>query len=301
VGAAPTNNPFIVAGVDAAGNTRRGQVYDGANHDPLIVQIGDGTTLLLTATEGAAKPAVGLMAYGEDAGGLAETIPVDTGATFRYVLNRITDGALVLTLAEEDEAAPTTGIMAGGIYRAVKQALEDGDAGLLQMDAFGNLEVAGYNRALGSLQVVEQSPVAYDTLVPELRASAALPAAGAWDAAPTEVPTGTREFLLLTHIYTRGAAGGSFRHMVEVCTTFGGVDYWGQAKLIQRGAFALGGTVNSSQAIEDFLYGSQGAAAEGSYDLYELGRGHKVRVTDQEVGAVGNPGTLHQIGILFNR
>jgi len=278
VGAAPTFNPFIWAGVNGLGNTARG----GVTQDAQVF------------------PTTGMPIFMRDDAGNGLAVPGNGGATYDYLYSRLTDGSLRLTLGNEDDAAPSTAIMAGAIYRAVKQALEDGDTALLQTDAYGNLEIAGYNRAIGSIQVVEQAPIQYDTSVVTVRASAALPAAGAFDAAPTEIPTGGRRYLLLVHQYTRAAAGGSFRHRVRTATTVGGTDYWAQAVLIQNGAFAAGADVNSLIQREDFEYQATGAAAELIYCIYDLGRAHKVRVPSREVGAVANPGTLLSLGILFN-
>jgi len=279
VGAAPTNNPFGWAGIDAGGLLERGGV----------------------ALNGQAYPGSGMPVFMNDPAGNALALPGDAGANYDYLMARLVDGTNRLDLAVEDAAAPTTGIMASQIYRAVKQALEDGDAGMLQCDAYGNLEIAGYSRPLGALQMVDIAPIAYDLLTVQMRASAALPAAGAYDAAPVEVPTGGRRYLANFYTYTRGAVGGSTRTRVRVAATYAAVDRWVQPTMIRSGAFAPGATTNSDWQREDHLYQEEGTgAAEGFFTIWDLGRAHKVLTAGQEVGVVGTPGTLEVIGILFN-
>ncbi len=48
-----------------------------------------------------------------------------------------------------------------------------------------------------------------------LRADAALGAAGAWDAAPTESFSSGAQFITLSFTYARGAAGGAFDFQLE--------------------------------------------------------------------------------------
>jgi hypothetical protein len=252
-GAAVTDNPFVIAGEDGAGNVRNAQVLAGAVVDPLAV-----------------------------------TIPAASGA--------------VLEAYEDDVVSPSTGIMAGGIYQAVKRALEDGDAGHFNVSVFGDQEIAGFNRALGSLQVVEQAPVQYDAPIVTLRADAALAAAGAWDSVVgnIQVPTGGRKFLLVGFQYGRGAAGGSFRHRLRAIITEGGVDRDYQPPIVQAGVFAAGGDVNSNLQREDYLYATGAAADELYFLVYDVGRCSEVYVDAQEVGAVGNPGDLEILGVLHN-
>lgn len=125
-----------------------------------------------------------------------------------------------------------------------------------------------------------------------LRASAALPAAGAWDAAPTAIEVmGWTEIALLC-AYTRGAAGGSVRFKVEFSYDDAPTVFY-QTTLYQAGALAAGADVNSSLQREDFLYTSTAAAIERfAYHLEIPSNVKTLRLTAREVGVTATPGTF---------
>jgi hypothetical protein len=221
-------------------------------------------------------------------------------AVARAIFFSLTDGVDTLGVAVDDGAVEAEGIQAMGEYAAVQAARDDGDAARLQTTAFGRIEPAPYNRAFGSDQVVEQSPPVYDFLNPEFRASAALPAAGAYDAAPTEVPTGGRTHLRIWISYTRAAAGGSVVVRAENAVTVGGADVWGRDNVINTGAFVAGADTVSQVQRESWEYGSTAAGAEISILTFELNGADLVRLPCAELGAVANPGTVRIVGKFFN-
>ena len=127
-----------------------------------------------------------------------------------------------------------------------------------------------------------------------LRASAALPAAGAWDAAPTAIEVmGWTEITLLC-AYTRGAqaVAGSVRFKIEVSYD-NAPTVWYQTTLYQAGALVAGADVNSSLQREDFLYTSTAAAIERFVYHLELPSNVKtLRVAAREVASIAAPGTF---------
>ena len=134
-----------------------------------------------------------------------------------------------------------------------------------------------------------------------LRASAALAAAGAWDAAPTVSFSAQVRNITLAFTYTRGAAGGAFDWQLEVspysvaALVPAGASEWltGDA-IYAAGAVAAGVDTQSLVQREYQTYTSQGAAAEdfviGPVALN--GTIERVRVRARESGVVGTPGTL---------
>jgi len=133
-----------------------------------------------------------------------------------------------------------------------------------------------------------------------LRASAALAAAGAWDAAPTETPCAFVDNLTLSFTYTRGAAGGGFDWQLEtsIYAVVGNVPA-GAAEWVTQSIYAAGGVVagaDTTSLVQRELqsYTSQGAAAEDfSYGPIELNSTiERIRVRARESGVVGTPGTL---------
>lgn len=124
------------------------------------------------------------------------------------------------------------------------------------------------------------------------RASAALPAAGAWDAAPSELACPGFETVTLFFTYTRGAAGGAFGFKIELSPNFAGAT-WHQAALYDAGAVASGADSASNIQRESIVYGSTAAGAEGfAYGPFALNGVERIRVAAHETGVVGTPGTL---------
>ena len=133
-----------------------------------------------------------------------------------------------------------------------------------------------------------------------LRTSAVLAAAGAYDAAPTEVacPSFTRLTLLVS--YTRGAAFGSVRMRVEFSpTSIAGAGAWYRLSEQEGGAFAAGADVANLTQRSTMLYTSTAAAAElFIWDLEIPTAMERVRIACAEVGVVGTPGICEILGLL---
>jgi len=139
-----------------------------------------------------------------------------------------------------------------------------------------------------------------------LRASAALPVAGAWDAAPTESPCAFVDSLTLNFTYTRGAAGGAFDWQVETspyavaANAPAGAAEWVTQSIYAGGLVAAGVDTTSLVQRELQSYTSQGAAAEDfSYGPIALDETvERIRVRARESGVVGAPGTLQITAVL---
>ena len=142
-------------------------------------------------------------------------------------------------------------------------------------------------------------PVAWRNPV-EMRASDALPAAGAWDATPTEQNIAGGRRFTLAFTYTRAAAGGAFDWQLEVSlySVLANVptdaSEWITESVYASGAVAAGVDTQSRVQREYQTYVSQGADPEDFvYGPVEVhGTIERVRVRAKESGAVGNPGTL---------
>ena len=142
-----------------------------------------------------------------------------------------------------------------------------------------------------------------------LRASAALAGAGAWDAAPTESFSSGSRVLTLYFTYTRGAAGGAFDYQIEVspysvvALAPAGAAEWDTADAIYAaGAVAAGADTQSLVQREYQTYESQGAAAEdfaiGPIEFQGTVERIRVRARESADGVVGTPGVLQITGIL---
>ena len=132
-----------------------------------------------------------------------------------------------------------------------------------------------------------------------LRASAALPAAGVWDATPTESFCTSARTVLLSFTYTRAAAGGAFDFQIQT-SIYGavgnvptGAEEWETESLYASGAVVLGADSQSAVQREFQRYGSQGAAVEAfTFGPINIDGAERIRVRARESGAVANPGTL---------
>ena len=143
----------------------------------------------------------------------------------------------------------------------------------------------------------------------DARATAALGAAGAWDATPTEFFASGAQNLTFAFTYTRGAAGGAFDFQIEVslyavtANAPTGAAEWITESVYASGGVALGADTQSRIQREYQTYGSQGAAAEDfAYGPIALkGTIERVRVRARESadGIIATPGTLQISGELF--
>jgi len=143
--------------------------------------------------------------------------------------------------------------------------------------------------------------------VQEARASAALPAAGAWDATPTEMACPYFDNVTLRFTYTRGAAGGAFIWQMEtspysvVGNVPAGASEWETEAIKAAGAVIAGADTTSQVQRELQAYTTQGAAAEDfSFGPIALnGTVERIRVRAAESGVIGTPGTL-QVEAVFS-
>lgn len=137
------------------------------------------------------------------------------------------------------------------------------------------------------------------------RASAALPAAGAWDATPLEIACPSNAYVELYFSYTRGAAGGAFDFQMQVSpysVNPAVVQSWFSQTEFSAAVLAAGVDSQSRLQREYVTYASQGAAIENpSFGPIELGATvERIRIPCRESGVVGTPGTLHIVGIVYN-
>lgn len=139
------------------------------------------------------------------------------------------------------------------------------------------------------------------------RASAALPAAGAWDTTPLIIACPQYARLVLYLSYTRGAAGGAFDFQIQVSpysANVAGVQSWFNQSEYSPAILAAGVDSGSRIQQEYIIYASQGAAIENVvYGPVELGAGVErimVRARESATGIVATPGTLHVVGIVYN-
>lgn len=140
-----------------------------------------------------------------------------------------------------------------------------------------------------------------------LRANAALPAAGAWDAAPTESFVSGAENMTLAFTYQRNAVGGAFDWQLQIsiyavaANVPTGADEWVTEAVYAAGAVAAGADTTSRVQRELQTYQATGAAAE-SFPIGPIelnGTVERIRVRAKESGVVGTPGTLQITAEMF--
>lgn len=136
-----------------------------------------------------------------------------------------------------------------------------------------------------------------------LRTAAALPGAGAWDAAPIEISIANAQQITLYVTYTRGAPNGAFDFQLQVspyAVNQVGVENWFDQALYDAGAVAVGADTDSNIQREYITYGSTGAGAEtfvyGPVDLD--GVSERLRIPCRESGVVGTQGIVHIVAIV---
>ena len=138
------------------------------------------------------------------------------------------------------------------------------------------------------------------SLLINARVSAALPAAGAWDATPVEFPVCGMDNMTLHRVYTRDAVGGAYDfqvfyspYSVAGLVPAGGAE-WEAMDLYASGLVVPGADTASIDQRETITYTSQGVAAEAAvFGIVELGQTiERVRIRARESGALGDPGTL---------
>jgi len=149
------------------------------------------------------------------------------------------------------------------------------------------------------LPILDTHPRGYQNPV-ILRISAALPAAGAWDAAPIESFSSGARNLTLAFTYTRAAVGGAVDFQLEIslyavaANVPTNASEWVTESLYASGAVVPGADTGSTIQREFTTYQATGAGAEDfGYGLLALqGTVERIRVRARESGSVANPGTL---------
>lgn len=135
----------------------------------------------------------------------------------------------------------------------------------------------------------------------EARASAALPAVGAWDASPTELFISEAEYLTIVFTYTPGAqSDGAFQWRLEhsiysdAALVPAGAEEWHESTAYEVNDVVLGDETESVMQEDIGTYQETGAAAEGvTYGPIKLGGTvERIRIPCRETGDTGNPGTL---------
>lgn len=124
-----------------------------------------------------------------------------------------------------------------------------------------------------------------------VRASAALAAAGAYDAAPTTITLGAATLAELRWTYTRGIAGGQCKFKIDVSDASGGTYY---DRTIDQGTL----TITAGEAVTNLYTAAKappvpaGAGAESRSYLFDVSTAAFLQVSFAEVGNIGTPGTV---------
>lgn len=125
-----------------------------------------------------------------------------------------------------------------------------------------------------------------------LRASAALPAAGAWDAgaSATELRVHDLSQVTLFATYTEGTSGGAVEYRVEVSPVSSGDDWCPAEEVIDETAVVASGEARifPVRTASMRLNSTQTAPAH----TIDVGGAERVRVLAREVGVTGTPGTF---------
>ena len=141
-----------------------------------------------------------------------------------------------------------------------------------------------------------------------VRASAALPAAGAYDLAPTEIPTANIQNIQFYITYTRNAQSVSGLLLMHFewspySADVGGVQSWFRLPCISCGTVTSKSDTTQSVQRNVVSYGATGAGAENF--VYPDGpmildvTVERLRVACAEGGDTNNPGTAHIVATML--
>lgn len=134
-----------------------------------------------------------------------------------------------------------------------------------------------------------------------VRASAVLPAAGAWDVAPVELACAGYDHLTIYGSYTRGGAAGAVDIQAEAspyAANLGGVQSWFDQSLMSAGVLAAGADVRSREQREYVTYQATGAAIENFVvAVVRVAGVERIRIRARESGNIAAPGTLHLVAV----
>lgn len=268
----------------------------GAETVTVVSKIIEGSTLDILATwdEGSRAKVNPIVGQAGVAGGAGAT----DATTQRVVL--ATDDLVVLATGANNGVSPGRSMLQGNQYNAVPPVGADGDMMPNQGNAYGHQEDAAFNRALGSEQITDISPVLLSRQPLTIRASAALAALGAYDT-PIEIPTAGMGYLAIPCVYTRGLVGGGVRVRIEFADTVSGTDYWGRLPIVNAGVFASGTDAYDGIQRREFDYYATAVTAETFRIIVPLAGADKIRISCREIGVIGTPGTFAMFGKFSNQ
>ena len=154
------------------------------------------------------------------------------------------------------------------------------------------------------LPMAEPGPVIANPAT--MRAAAALPAAGAWDAAPTEVACAGYEWMRLYFTYTRAeqieAGAVAFRYEISpYYADLADVEDWFQGTFYAPNPLTPCEDICSEVQREFLIYCATSNDAETfiSAPIHLAGCVERIRIPCREYGDVDNPGECHIVA-LFN-
>lgn len=138
-----------------------------------------------------------------------------------------------------------------------------------------------------------------------MRAAAALPAAGAWDATPIEVACAGFDWVRFYITYTRGAVGGAMDFQLSTSpysADLAGVEDWFPQTIYAGGAVVAGVDTTSNLQREVITYGSTAAGAENpGYGPIRLdGVVERIRIACRESGVPDTQSTCHIVAVFYN-
>ena len=149
------------------------------------------------------------------------------------------------------------------------------------------------------IYVSNPHPVSWENPV-TMRASAALPAAGAWDAAPTEQNVAGAGYIMLSITYDEDAQAtdGAMDFQIQAsiysiaANVPAGAGEWGDESLFAAGAVVGGADTQSLVQAEYETFDPTGAAAETFvYGPVHLAHNvERIRIPCRESGDTGSPG-----------
>lgn len=138
-----------------------------------------------------------------------------------------------------------------------------------------------------------------------VRAYAALPGAGAWDATPLIINTVGIRYAALYISYLRGAVGGAADFYIETspftADLVAPLPSWFWGTIYAGGAVAANVDTQSRIQREYLTYGATGAVLENvAFGVVDLGLStQRMRLTARESGAVGSPGNFGVTAIMM--
>ena len=121
------------------------------------------------------------------------------------------------------------------------------------------------------------------------RASAVLPAAGAYDTSPTAICMNTTREVAFLISYTRGGVAGAVTYKIEM--TNDGTN-WYQCADVMEAAVVAGSDSLNLQQRSAFSYTATGGSAEKFMSQSYVVSATFVRIVFKESGNVGAPGTV---------